>query len=809
MAIPTEQQMRFYNLMSGNERIGKNSSGNFALDAVAGSGKTTSAVKGAECAKKRFRKIGFTAFNKTIADELQKRLGDNASASTLHALGRSILLSRFPFWELDKLKYNKLVKQNYPSFFKSTKGFGLLKPEFGSIFAVIDVVRSQNVDFSKLTGDTVSEISELCDRQGIELPSKDFIYELLGAAVRVCEIGSDPTVNTSFDFTDMVWLPNVIDIGKNMFDLLMADEAQDFNPIQQQLVYRVSEKVVIIGDPCQPPDTLVKVFKEKGNRWNGGVVTEDVRIIDLSVGDRVYSYCAKDGHFYSSKKVTGKTVRHYEGDMVVCKTDNGRESRYTTNHICIASFNSFRGKYCCYLMSKDGQFRVGISKFSVQGNKGSGPVTRLKQEGGDRLWILKIFDTKEEAHVFEQSVSGKFGIPQLVFSDKPLKNKSLVKMAWDFIGDNSKRGEECLEFFGRQVEYPLIINKYDSTQSLKRFFQIRACNLIDGCLVLEYKGRPNSNKKEDWVRASITREHYCGEVVSLDVEDYHTYVADGIVTHNCQSIMGWAGADTNSFRNMVDELNATKLPLSVCWRCPKSHLELAKILVPHIQASPSAGDGLVEEIDPYQIPRVLKPGDMGICRNNAPLVSAAYRFMKDRVPVIVRGKDIGDSILSLIDKLDPLDLTDLSVRLKRWEERECKKLVDREADESAFESLRDRVDCVRELAGETDTLGDFRVLVSELFSNKEDKDCVILSSVHRSKGLEAENIAILNSDLLCKRAKDSEAYKQEKNLAYVALTRAKSKLLISGLGCSSPTEWVERMASGASQFIFGRRRSNV
>jgi hypothetical protein len=526
MSIPTEQQMRFYNLMSGNEKIGKNCSGNFALDAVAGSGKTTSAVKGAECAKKRFRKIGFTAFNKTIADELQKRLGDNASASTLHALGRSILLSRFPFWELDKLKYNKLVKQNYPSFFKSTKGFGFLKPEFGSIFAVIDVVRSQNVDFSKLTGDTVSEISELCDRQGIELPSKDFIYELLGAAVRVCEIGSDPTVNTSFDFTDMVWLPNVLDIGKNMFDLLMADEAQDFNPIQQQLVYRVSEKVVIIGDPHQ-------------------------------------------------------------------------------------------------------------------------------------------------------------------------------------------------------------------------------------------------------------------------------------------SIMGWAGADTNSFRNMVDELNATKLPLSVCWRCPKSHIELAKILVPHIQASPSAGDGLVEEIDPYQIPRVLKPGDMGICRNNAPLVSAAYRFMKDRVPVIVRGKDIGDSILSLIDKLDPLDLTDLSVRLKRWEERECKKLVDREADESAFESLRDRVDCVRELAGETDTLGDFRLLVSELFSNKEDKDCVILSSVHRSKGLEAENIAILNSDLLCKRAKDSEAYKQEKNLAYVALTRAKSKLLISGLGCSSPTEWVERMASGASQFIFGRRRSNV
>jgi superfamily I DNA/RNA helicase len=65
--------------------------------------------------------------------------------------------------------------------------------------------------------------------------------------------------------------------------------------------------------------------------------------------------------------------------------------------------------------------------------------------------------------------------------------------------------------------------------------------------------------------------------------------------------------------------------------------------------------------------------------------------------------------------------------------------------------------------------------LKSLFINKE--NAIMLCTIHKSKGLEADIVYILNEDLIPSRfAKSAEQLKQENNLKYVARTRAKEEL---------------------------------
>ena len=80
--IPTAQQQIIYDIISGHRKLRSTESGNISVDAVAGSGKTTTAVQAAKYASKRYKRIAFTAFNKGIAEELGK-LGYSVSKAQI------------------------------------------------------------------------------------------------------------------------------------------------------------------------------------------------------------------------------------------------------------------------------------------------------------------------------------------------------------------------------------------------------------------------------------------------------------------------------------------------------------------------------------------------------------------------------------------------------------------------------------------------------------------------------------------------------------------------------------------------------
>ena len=92
-----------------------------------------------------------------------------------------------------------------------------------------------------------------------------------------------------------------------------------------------------------------------------------------------------------------------------------------------------------------------------------------------------------------------------------------------------------------------------------------------------------------------------------------------------QAIFGFAGADNRSYQKIVERTLATELPLSLCYRCPKSHLELVNRIYPEIpiESTLDAAPGTLECIAQGDLwdnehPGHLVVGDMVLSRKTAP-----------------------------------------------------------------------------------------------------------------------------------------------------------------------------------------------
>ncbi|NMG09765.1 ATP-binding domain-containing protein [Brasilonema sp. UFV-L1] len=96
-------------------------------------------------------------------------------------------------------------------------------------------------------------------------------------------------------------------------------------------------------------------------------------------------------------------------------------------------------------------------------------------------------------------------------------------------------------------------------------------------------------------------------------------------------------------------------------------------------------------------------------------------------------------------------------------------------------------------------IADFCARIREIFCVDENADCVLLSSIHRMKGGEADVIYLLNSDNLPVERDDEYQEQEEQNLLYIALTRARKKLVfvpsrpvddkVGGIWLLNPIDW--------------------
>lgn len=246
-----------------------------------------------------------------------------------------------------------------------------------------------------------------------------------------------------------------------------------------------------------------------------------------------------------------------------------------------------------------------------------------------------------------------------------------------------------------------------------------------------------------------------------------------------QAIYGFRGSDSDSMKNIKDEWNAIELPLSITYRCPKSVVEYAKTWVDEIVAHDAAEEGEVVELGDTWDHTTFNCNDMVICRRTAPLVDTAFSLIKSGVPARVLGKDIGIGLKALVKRMQPTSLTNLEVNLKRHLEKETMKFNELDEPEK-IAALRDRVESLFAIIAsmkDTATVQDLNEVIDRLFS--ESSNCVILCTIHKAKGLEADRVFWLDrSGCPSKWARKDWMRVQEDNLCYVATTRAKKSLFL-------------------------------
>lgn len=232
------------------------------------------------------------------------------------------------------------------------------------------------------------------------------------------------------------------------------------------------------------------------------------------------------------------------------------------------------------------------------------------------------------------------------------------------------------------------------------------------------------------------------------------------VGDECQSIYGFRGAHEDSMELLKETFDMTELRLSISFRCPIAVVEEARWRAPHMQYPEWAKPGLVQHLPSWGVADL--PEDTTIlCRNNAPLFSMAIELLSNgRYPELV-GNDIGKALIKILKKLGPLDTGRRGVimLINDWEEARLRRSRDPD-------KIKDQAKCLRIFAERGRTLGEAIAYAEALLSMAGP---VKLMTGHKSKGLEFDNVFILDQDLIGKS-------QQDKNLRYVMQTRSKSTL---------------------------------
>ena len=252
-----------------------------------------------------------------------------------------------------------------------------------------------------------------------------------------------------------------------------------------------------------------------------------------------------------------------------------------------------------------------------------------------------------------------------------------------------------------------------------------------------------------------------------------------------QAINGFAGADCQSFNKIATLPNTKELPLSVNYRCGYNIIELAQEVVPEIQAHAGAIAGEVSSTNNVTLD-TFKANDMVLCRTAAPLVVMCLKLIRAGVTAVVKGRDIANGLITLIDKSKAKTVKGFETWADNEKSKLAKEIAKKEqmTPEEAKETGRyiaycDRIDCILCIGENNSNLEVVKNTIEQLFNDANIANAVTFSTCHKSKGLESDRVVILLPNklpLTWKGQKDWEL-EQEMNLRYVAITRAKKELV--------------------------------
>jgi DNA helicase II / ATP-dependent DNA helicase PcrA len=252
-----------------------------------------------------------------------------------------------------------------------------------------------------------------------------------------------------------------------------------------------------------------------------------------------------------------------------------------------------------------------------------------------------------------------------------------------------------------------------------------------------------------------------------------------------QTVNLFAGSCEENFNQLCQEPNTQVFKLPISYRCGRQIIKAAQSIVPDILPKFDAIEGEVRENCHL---RDLKDGDMVLARSKAPLLTIYSKLIKKGISCYIKGIDIGTNLIGLLDEVKGTklnkSLSEDGVFVQLYDRlfNERNKLVlnrGLDIDDATLSSyILEKYDIIKALeiiAYDVKTKSELKNKIREIF--KEDSKGVCISTIHKSKGLEADNVYIVcHSSMPSKNCHHEWEKIQEKNLVYVAYTRAKKVL---------------------------------
>lgn len=255
-----------------------------------------------------------------------------------------------------------------------------------------------------------------------------------------------------------------------------------------------------------------------------------------------------------------------------------------------------------------------------------------------------------------------------------------------------------------------------------------------------------------------------------------------------QTIYAFKGSDAESFNNFAKFPNTKIFDLPICYRCDRKIISMAQQIVFGIKPREDANDGTI--ISDATI-NDINDNDVILCRNNAPLMKLYFTLIENGRKVYFVGKDTFSDLIEMVENTNKSKLNQTldeegvfsTFYLNLLEKIEYIKMIEQCDETYAIQnsSIRDYYDKIQTLHIIASGLKTAEELIQKIkqFIDDETTEGIRLSTVHKAKGLEFDSVVILNKSLFNSNAKrtNSDALKQqERNLLYVAITRAKKTL---------------------------------
>lgn len=767
--IPSSYQKAIFEWVQGSGKA-------LVVRALAGCGKTTTGIKMLDFVD-RNKDIVYLAFNKHIAEELKTKVAPHVRVQTYHALGYTAVRQAFGNPKIDEDKVRRIIemyldKYNY-------------RHLFSAIEHLVSLVKGN------LTGTTPDELQYLAERYNIELNGDAaIIFQVVPQVV-----AQSLNMTSVIDFDDMCYFPVALNLPIKQYDFLFVDECLPYKtPVLLSdgssldigdIVTKEMSVTVLSYDevnktqvPCKVigwhkilnHKELVKVKVQWSINRSGNSPT--FSFVTCTTDHKIFT---SEGYIEAGKLRLGMTV---QVETAAKKSDNYKITTIGRNKLSglMIEKNST-------VITRSYRTPKGIWKGSKGGN-GTGmtePQKILLSELGEG-WI------SEYAIGTKNVGSRKAGYPTCYKADLANPERRIA-VEIDGASHNSEKDSKkdaCLAELGWTV---FRFKNLEVMQNLSRVLNI----INPDCPIDATVVSIEPTKIKDWY------------VYDIEVEKCHNFYANSILVHNCQdtnkcqialalmslkddgrivavgdeyqSIYGFRGADVDAIPNLIEHLNAETLPLSVTYRCPKSHVEQIHQLFPEIplESAESARDGVIKSISNSDFLLEVRPTDMILCRTNAPLVTPAFELIRKGVKAIIRGRDIGSGLTVLIRKMKANSIEELLLKLKDHTDREVTRLKSIEKENQAL-AMQDKYDTIVALCEGTLSISELEDKIETIFSDSIEG--VVFSSVHKAKGLEAERVYILKKELMPhKMAKLPWEMQQERNIQYVAYTRSLSELI--------------------------------